>query len=348
MNAPSVHHPPEALRKARAHLLAWYEEHRRPLPWRNTTDPYAIWVSELMCQQTRVDTVIPYFQRWMSALPTIESLAQAPIERVLLLWQGLGYYRRARYLHAGAQKVMTDFDGQLPRTEKELKSLPGIGPYTAGAIASIAFQQATPAIDGNVLRVLSRVTMEEESISRAPAQRRIRAFADRLVQGPRPGDLNQALMEIGATQCTPTTPRCSTCPLASICKAAAHHCAEQYPIKDAKKAPRIEYAFAWLATRPKDQAIFLCQRNDDELLGGLWEMPLFSHAPNPKDWTNEGEIRHLFSHIDLRLELWTCHHEHTLPALPQRYQQSKWVEPKDLRNYPQSTLMRKLLALSTP
>lgn len=337
-------HTPDAIQDARAQLLRWYGEHRRPLPWRATTDPYAIWVSELMCQQTRVDTVIPYFQRWMARFPDVQTLAQSPIEDALLVWQGLGYYRRARHLHAGAQRVVEDYDGRLPSDAKTLATLPGIGPYTAGAIASIAFQEQTPAVDGNVLRVLSRVTMEEGSISRAPAQRRIRAFAQDLVQGPTPGDLNQALMELGATICTPTSPACLLCPLANICRATREGRAESFPVKDAKKAARIEHAHAWLIVRPTDQAMFLAQRADDQLLGGLWEAPLLHTPPSDEAWNEEGQVRHLFSHIDLNVTLWVAREAADVPALPKRYQAGQWVLEQELDQFPQSTLMRKLLA----
>lgn len=324
-------------------LLAWYRANQRPLPWRRTRDPYAIWVSELMCQQTRVDTVIPYYHRWMARFPDIQSLAESPIEDLLLLWQGLGYYRRARHLHAGAQQVMREHGGQMPPRHALLLKLPGIGPYTAGAIASIAFGAHTPAVDGNVLRVLSRVLEETRPINKRPAQRAIEAYAQRFADGESPGEANQALMELGATLCTPTNPACDACPLQRICRAHASGTADALPVKDAKRPPRIEHAHAWLLTRPTAQRFLLAQRRDDALLGGLWELPLLPSPPEGDGWTQLGDIRHIFSHIDLRVALWRHDEGADAPELPSLYQRSAWVHASELARYPLSTLARKLL-----
>ena len=344
----------EPLAHARDALLSWYDEGSRELPWRGTSDPYAIWVSELMCQQTRVDTVIPYFQRWMAALPTIEALARASIDDVLLLWQGLGYYRRARHLHAGAQRVMEDFGGEIPRQVEQLRSLPGIGDYTAGAIASIAFQEPAPALDGNVLRVFSRVLRSAAPIDTSAGVRPIRSFAEAFVQGPRPGDVNQALMELGATLCTPHAAPCKQCPLSTICEAATHGDALAYPVKKNKTAVREETVHAWVISRA-DGALWVTKRRADQLLGGLWEFPLLAEPPHGPEWTYVGEEKHVFSHIHMRIQIW--HHAlededpepgEDVQALPThaRYDEGRWADHRALRSLAQSTLMRKIRAAS--
>src|SRR5438477_1446956 len=198
-------------------LRAWFRRRARALPWRRTRDPYAIWVSEIMLQQTRVQTVIPYWERWMSRFPTVAALAHAPLDDVLAAWAGLGYYSRARNLHAGAQTVASKFAGALPARASELRAVPGIGPYTAGAIASIAFGEKAPLVDGNVARVLARVYGIAEDIKSSAGQRALWARAGELMAAlpasAAPGDLNQGLMELGATICAPAAPRCLTCPL---------------------------------------------------------------------------------------------------------------------------------------
>src|SRR5215470_3894591 len=205
-------------------LLRWFSMNARDLPWRRTRDPYAIWVSEIMLQQTRVATVIPYWERWMARFPTVSALAEAPLDDVLAAWAGLGYYSRARNLHAGAQAVGTRFGGALPSCAAELREVPGIGPYTAGAIASIAFGERAPLVDGNVARVLARVFAIEHDIKSTAGSKALWAAAGELMNalptGAAPGDLNQGLMELGATICAATQPRCLVCPLARDCDAA--------------------------------------------------------------------------------------------------------------------------------
>lgn len=324
-------------------LLAWYDRHARPLPWRRSRDPYAIWVSELMCQQTRVDTVVPYYERWMATFPTPAALASAPIENVLLAWQGLGYYRRARSLHAGAQQIVAQFDGAFPRAFDDIRALPGVGPYTAGAIASIAYGTAVPAVDGNVLRVLSRATRDSGDIQRPATVRRITEVAQALAQGPRPGDVNQALMEIGATTCAPTRADCLLCPLREGCATAAHGDALDFPVKTPKQPPRIEHATALYVERPTDLAIVVAQRHEAVLLGGLWEIPLFDTVDEDPAAPVIAEVRHLFSHIDLRVSVRRLVDDTFTRALHERYAQWQWADVQALKTLPQSTLMRKLL-----
>ncbi len=250
-----------------AALLAHFDATRRAMPWRETSDPYAIWVSEVMLQQTRVDTVVPYWNDWMDRFPTVEALAEAELDAVLKRWEGLGYYSRARNLHSAARMVRERYGGRLPATVENLKELPGVGEYTAGAVASIAYGVATPAVDGNVRRVLARLYDLE---SPTPAALRDRAAA--LVPDDRPGDFNQALMELGATVCSPRGPECPACPLAEWCEARRLEVQELRPLpKERKPVPEETVRTAVLVRG--DGAVLLVRRPEDGLLGGLWEFP---------------------------------------------------------------------------
>jgi A/G-specific adenine glycosylase len=250
-----------------AALLSHFDASRRDLPWRETSDPYAIWVSEVMLQQTRVDTVRPYYERWMERFPTAEALAGAELDDVLRYWQGLGYYGRARNLHRAARLVRERFAGALPRDLAELRELPGVGEYTAGAVASIAFGVPTPAVDGNVRRVLARLWGLED-----PAAAEIRRLAAALVPADRPGDFNQALMELGATLCTPRAPDCGRCPLAARCRARALGEQERWPRSKARK-PVPHETVETAVLRRRDGAVLLVRRPLNGFLGGLWEFP---------------------------------------------------------------------------
>lgn len=253
-------------------LLDWYRENRRPLPWRETDDPYAILVSEIMLQQTRVDTVIPYYLRFMQAFPTLADLADAALDDVLQLWQGLGYYRRARNLHALARIVRDRFNGRLPDNPEALAALPGIGAYTAGAIAGIAFGRRVPAVDGNVKRVLARWLNIVEDVNRQPQKRALFALAKQFAEETTdPASWTQALMELGALVCLPQQPHCARCPVAAYCRACQHGDPAAIPFKPPRRS---------LPTRPLTAAmlvvaghVLLRQRPDDGLLAGLWELP---------------------------------------------------------------------------
>ncbi len=260
--------------KPRDALLAWYDENKRDLPWRRSRDPYAIWVSEVMLQQTRVDTVIPYWTRFLERFPTPSALAAASEDEVLGAWSGLGYYRRARLLHRGVQEVVARHGGEVPEERDARLALPGVGKYTAGAIGSIAFERAEPIVDGNVARVLCRVHRIETALGGASTEQRLWVEAERLVQGPRPGDLNQALMELGATVCTPKAPRCDACPVAETC--AGRDIADRLPVPRKKAAPREVTLAAVVATRGDE--VWLA-RGRDALFGGLWSVPMAEHAP---------------------------------------------------------------------
>ncbi|MBX3269937.1 MAG: A/G-specific adenine glycosylase [Sandaracinaceae bacterium] len=251
-------------------LLGWYDAHRRALPWRATRDPYAVWVSEIMLQQTRVETVVPYYERFLARFPDPHALARASEDEVLGLWSGLGYYRRARLLHAGAREVVARYGGEVPEDPAARRALPGVGRYTAGAIGSIAFDRREPVVDGNVARVLSRVHGIDTPLGRADTERALWAHAQALVDAERPGDLNQALMELGARVCTPRGPRCAECPIARECVARRDGRTAELPVAKAKKPPREVACVAVVATR--GDAVALVKR-EGELFGGLWELP---------------------------------------------------------------------------
>ncbi|MFN7942326.1 MAG: A/G-specific adenine glycosylase [Thermoanaerobaculia bacterium] len=255
-----------------ARLLAWYERHRRDLPWRGSRDPWSIWVSEIMLQQTRVETVVPFFVRFLDKFPNLESLAAAEESEVLELWSGLGYYRRARQLHSAARRLHRT--AAIPRSAAELDELPGVGPYTAAAIASIAFDEVVPVLDGNVERVLARRLGLEADPARAAARRELLAAAAGLLDPRRPGDSNQALMELGATLCTPQAPRCEACPLAAGCRGRESGDPARFPLAAARQRPAAEIA-QWAAWIEQDGALLLVRRAAGERrMAGLWELPL--------------------------------------------------------------------------
>jgi A/G-specific adenine glycosylase len=260
-------------RRIAAAVVAHFATTRRDLPWRATSDPYAIWVSEIMLQQTRVATVIPYWQRWMAKFPTVRALAEAPLDDVLAAWAGLGYYSRARNLWSGA-RVIVQRGGALPARAAELREVPGIGPYTAGAIASIAFGERAPLVDGNVARVLARVFAITDDIKSTAGQRALWARAGDLMaalpERAAPGDLNQGLMELGATVCAPTAPRCLVCPLAALCKTRGDELPIVTPRKRAHELPLLEKAALWIERAGE---VVLARRAPHGLFGGLWELP---------------------------------------------------------------------------
>ena len=269
-----------------AAIAAHFAAVRRDLPWRRARDPYATWVSEIMLQQTRVQTVIPYWERWMVRFPTVRALADAPLDAVLAAWAGLGYYSRARNLHAGAKAIAADHGGELPSRAAELRAVPGIGPYTAGAIASIAFGERTPLVDGNVARVLARVHAIDADIKSPRGQRALwqhaGALVDALPAQYAPGDLNQGLMELGQAICSKAQPRCLICPIARGCAAHARGDEARYPIVAKRKRedelPILARAALWICDRDSiapsaRTGIVLARRVPEGLFGGLWELP---------------------------------------------------------------------------
>jgi A/G-specific adenine glycosylase len=253
-------------------LLAWFTRHARDLPWRRERTPYRVWVAEVMLQQTRVETVIPYYERFLIHFPTIQALSSASLEETLKVWQGLGYYARARNLHAAAQQVVSAHNGQLPDTFEELLALPGVGRYIAGAVASIAFGRDVPAVDGNARRVLCRVFEVREDVTRSAVRRRLEVLATSLLPAGRGGAFNEALMELGATLCTPRSPHCGHCPLCDLCQAYAEGESEMLPVRrPRKRTPHYDVAAA--VTVRDDGCVLVAQRNTDDMLGGLWEFP---------------------------------------------------------------------------
>jgi len=296
-------------------LLTWYEACRRDLPWRRTRDPYAIWVSEIMLQQTRVETVIPYYERFLTRFPTALALAEAPPDEVLAQWSGLGYYRRARLLLEGA-RVVAGRGGVVPSDREGLLEVPGIGRYTAGAIASIAFGEPVGLVDGNVARVLARVFGIDEDM-RKRGMRTAELVADAIVAKRDPGAWNQALMELGATVCTPRSPSCERCPIANSCRALRENRVAQLPVLSEKKAPvarRVQAVVAIRGAGPaKSGAVLLARRRPELLFGGLWEPPSIEGTAKMRStltaWlpvgklVRAGAVEHVLSHRKLTIDV---------------------------------------------
>ena len=316
----------ELLEEIPARLLNWYDTCRRVLPWREDPAPYRVWVSEIMLQQTRVEAVKPYYERFLSQLPTVKALAEAPEEQLLKLWEGLGYYNRVRNLQKGARQVMERFGGEIPASFEELHSLPGIGEYTAGAIASIAFGIPVPAVDGNVLRVFSRLLAREDDILDPKVKKRMEREVAAIIPRDRAGDFNQSLMELGATVCLPNgTPKCEECPLAELCRAHRLGCEESLPKKAAKKARKIEERTVFLLTCQGKAA--LCRRPEQGLLAGLWELPGVTGkldekgaAEQVKAWGLQAqklkklpEAKHIFTHVEWNMTGWAGEVKEELP-----------------------------------
>lgn len=307
-------------------LLRWYDQHARVLPWRGIHNAYHTWVSETMLQQTRVETVLAYFDRFIQRFPTVEALAAAPEDEVLKLWEGLGYYRRARNLHKGAQQVVAEHGGVIPRDVKELLKISGIGEYTAGAIASIAYDQAVPAVDGNVIRVVSRVKGIRENVGIPSVKRRIAQEAAALVPQSRPGDFNQAMMDLGATICVPGTPSCERCPVSALCDAYREGDAEDIPELPRKNPPKvIDYDLCLIFNGDR----VLMRQRTETMLQGLWVYPMVEDhhtikqlAPLVKkrigvpvtDIQPAGDAKHIFTHQVWQMKLYIMHTTAEAPA----------------------------------
>ncbi len=329
-------------------LLRWYGREARDLPWRRSQDPYAIWVSEAMLQQTRVATALLYYGRWMARFPTVASLAAAPLDDVLSVWSGLGYYARARNLHAAAQAVVAEHGGRLPRTSAELRELSGFGPYMAAAVASIAFGEPVAAVDGNVVRVLARLDGVRDAVDRPAVRRQIEACAQALVPKGQPGDWNQALMDLGATVCTPRRPRCEACPLAAACRAYAAGATAAIPRRLPKRASRIEHRR--IALVAKGNRVLLVRNAARGLFGGMWVLP--DAAPEEdlaaavrlrtgvsvEVGEPAGRVRHDLTHRRLELEVVRAR-----PVGGRLRGGSRWATPGDLRGMGLPTVVRKAL-----
>ena len=312
-------------------FLTWYQHEKRNLPWRYNQDPYRIWVSEIMLQQTRVDTVIDYFYRFMEIFPTIKDLAEADEDKLLKVWEGLGYYSRARNLQTAAKQIMEEYGGEFPTTVEDIRSLKGIGPYTAGAISSIAFELPEPAIDGNVMRVVRRLFGIEDDIAKASSRKVFDEAMRKIISQEHPGDFNQAMMDLGSSICTPTSPECESCPLQKYCQAYQEDRQTDFPVKSKKQKPKDVYYVAGVVEN-QDQAFLLQKRAEKGLLANMWLFPmeeiteahfnslkeqydpsswdLFSSSQvaeeNPDFFIDQeiiwqkkvlGEVKHVFSHL---------------------------------------------------
>lgn len=293
-------------------LLAWWDTGHADLPWRRTRDPYAIWISEVMLQQTQIKTVIPYYERWMAQFPTVADLAAAPLENVLKAWEGLGYYSRARNLHAAAQQVVEQFGGRLPHSAEMLRTLKGIGPYTAGAIASIAFDAHEPVVDGNVMRVLTRLFDNADNIAEKQTQKWLWRVSAELLPTTRCGDYNQALMELGQQICTTANPTCHYCPLNAQCVARAQGTQLERPVRPPrKKTPH--HAVVAAVIRNSDAQLLMLQRPLNGLLGGLWEFPnyMLPVGSSPEQTLAEEATRQLNVQLAELQPLTTVKHAYT-------------------------------------
>jgi len=337
-----------------AALLAWYDRHRRRLPWRaepgEVPDPYRVWLSEVMLQQTTVKAVEPYYRDFLRRWPSVEDLAAAPLEDVLKAWAGLGYYARARNLHRTAEAVAERHGGAFPREVRALQALPGVGDYTAAAVAAIAFGQPATVVDGNVERVLARVYALPVPIRDARPQ--IRRFAAALTPSERPGDFAQATMDLGATICTPRRPACVICPWREPCRARALGAAEAYPVKAPKVVRPCRFGAAFLARR-QDGAVLLRRRAERGLLGGMTEVPTsrwgereseaaaLEQAPLPGRWRPlPGAVQHVFTHFRLELEVFSA----LFPEETAAPEGTWWSRQGDLAREAIPTVMRKVLA----
>ena len=358
----------------RQKLLAWYDENKRDLPWRRSKNPYHIWVSEIMLQQTRVDTVIPYYERFLDWFPTVESLANAPEERLLKAWEGLGYYSRVRNMQTAAQQIMSEFEGKFPSTYEGISSLKGIGPYTAGAISSIAFNLAQPAVDGNVMRVLARLFEVNHDIGNPSNRKIFQAMMEILIDPDRPGDFNQALMDLGSDIEAPVNPRPEESPVKEFSAAYQHGTMDRYPIKAPKKKPIPIFLKALVVQNSQGQ--FLLEKNESEkLLAGFWHFPLievdefldqtqdldlFSQVaepiielgPSPQesfeqdydlevDWQDLRfeEVKHVFSHRKWHIQIIAGQ---VTEAQEYVDREVLWLSPEEFINYPLAKPQQKI------
>lgn len=342
-------------------ILDWYRKHQRPLPWRKTKNPYLIWISEVMLQQTQVETVIPYYRRFLKTFPTVDALARAPLQDVLKVWENLGYYSRARNMHAAARKIVEEFGGRMPATLKEIISLPGIGEYSAGAILSIAYGQTLPALDGNVRRILCRLFAIRKPADDAKAQKQLRRLAALLIPARHPGDFNQALMDLGATICKPKNPECFRCPAAGLCRARIKNLQNVLPLT--RRAAAIPHRLTVAAVIRDSKGRFLVvQRPASGLLASLWKLPGGfvqdgEKAENAlKQCVKEelgisirlghhlASINHAYTHFRVTLQAFECRRLKGSPK-PHSRRNWQWASPDDLKKLPMSKIDRMILEM---
>ncbi|MDW5525438.1 A/G-specific adenine glycosylase [Carnobacterium maltaromaticum] len=353
----------------RSHFLSWYDLEKRTLPWRENNDPYRIWVSEIMLQQTRVDTVIPYYLNFMKLFPTIADLAVAEEDTLLKAWEGLGYYSRVRNLQKAAIQIMNEFSGEMPAKPEDIATLKGIGPYTTGAISSMAFQLPVPAVDGNVMRVVSRLFEISEDIAKPASRKTFEAIMNQIIDPYKPGDFNQAMMDLGSSTCTPTTPTCNLCPINEFCQAFEAGTMTQYPVKSKKKKAKPVY-YAGLLIQNERGEFLIEKRPAEGLLANMWTFPLLPEElltvgtglkigklndklPETIEtqvlnnlsvesrqryqiepiWLKKpfGEVVHLFSH--LKWFITSYYGKMSSEMLTEAPENCLWVHPSDFENY---------------
>lgn len=339
-------------------LLNWYATHQRDLPWRRSRDPYRIWVSEVMLQQTRVDTVIPYYERWFAQFPTLEVLAEAPEGQVLKAWEGLGYYSRARNLHQAVQEVVAQYGAEVPDNVEAVSGLKGVGPYTAGAILSIAYNRPVPAVDGNVMRVFARLFLIEDDIAQPATRKGMESLAQAMIPAGQAASFNQALMELGALICTPQSPKCLLCPVRAHCQGFAEGAVERLPVKAKAKPPRpvdMVAAVIWHEGR-----VMIVQRPSEGLLAGLWEFP-GGERPAELAWERAVHgllaeryglevaveahlvsVKHVFSHLVWDLRAYTA--QLAPSSVPAAGEGVRWVTPEELGEYAFPVAHQKVIA----
>lgn len=318
-------------------LLTWFNREKRDLPWRHAKNPYRVWVSEVMLQQTRVDTVIPYFNRFMERFPTIEDLAAAESDEVVKYWEGLGYYSRVRNLHEAVREVVATYDGIVPEEKEKFEKLKGVGPYTTGAVLSIAYNQPEPAVDGNVMRVMSRQFGIYEDIALPKTRKVFDQVIRRLMDPNHASDFNEGVMELGATVCTPKNPMCSLCPVQDDCYAYAHHVQDELPVKTKKGASRVEMYDALYCE--KEGKVAFVQRPDNGLLAGMWQYPLTERGTGEQlNGTYMGQVKHVFSHIIWYIDLYQVE---TLPE-----EEYVWFTPTEREEKTVSVAQQKLERLA--
>ena len=345
-------------RRFRGRLLSWYDEQRRELPWRETTDPYQIWVSEVMLQQTQVNTVKPYYERFINRFPTVVDLAEAELNDVMKLWEGLGYYGRARHLHKAAREILVRFAGRIPDNLQDLLSLPGIGRYTAGAILSIAFHEPVPILDGNVIRLFTRIFHVTECVDKSETRKVLWNIAGELLPLKRIDDFNQGIMEVGSIICKPGRPLCDACPLETLCEAKRLSIQAQFPVRRPRKPIPHYHVTAGIIWRGENLLITL--RPPKGLLGGLWEFP--------GGKLDEGEdlasclyreireelgievqvgdlftsVKHAYTHFKITLHAFHCTYVDGEIQLIE-CDDYRWISPREFEKYPFPAADRKII-----
>ena len=341
--------PPKNMTVFRASLLNWYHPHCRNLPWRQSKDPYAIWISEVMLQQTQVKTVIAYYETFINRFPNLKILAESDLQEVLKVWEGLGYYARARNLHRTAIEISRRYDGIIPNDWPQIRSLPGIGEYIAAAVLSIAFDQPFAVVDGNVKRVLARIFKMPQIINKSAFHKVFQTKADTLIDKRQPGTFNQAMMELGALICTPRHPDCHRCPVSLDCGAFASQKVTEYPKCGKKNTPPLHHIAIGVVR--KNNRILITRRKKEGLLGGLWEFPGGKIKPkemsavalkreikeetsiNVKNLTFLTRVKHAYTHFKIEADVFLCDHRKGTVRLkgPIDY---RWIEPFEIKNYP--------------